>query len=514
MNLNLHKKRFSIDNDLLSHYFDRPQATRIKKRLSKFLSKTKIDGLTKKSINIFCNSLKDPFLSLQLGMLIRNKKSSNLKVYLTFLNEGFTKEVISFLKESEQTFVLSDEIKDFKIYHADINFNSTNFLLDKKDLFILLENEVSTSFLDENCNITITPLYSIFELIFDSENNLSSQDETNDFRIYWEIDGIGKVFKSFHKLDSSKSFPEMFKQVKIPKKVISANLVKANLRNLSIDNTSKKKEYAFLYSTQPEDIKPYMLHVYLNQGGKGNGVMKAIASSMGADCSYAEDFKDETEGIPFVWGILRNTKNIIDRAIENNQYFYYVDHAYFGRGHGRNYRISRNAYEAGPIRECPSDRLEKLSIKLDNWSKSGSKIIICPPTEYFQEAHKTHGWLENTLKIISSRTDREIIVRRKPKAGENIIPLRDQLKEAYALVTHSSNVAIESVVSGVPVFVSPTSAAASVGQTDLNYIESPKYPDREPWLRHLAYCQFSFDEIKNGDFFEIMKMHEKFSFLD
>ena len=84
MNLNLHKRKFLIDSDLLANYFDSPQSTSIKKRLTKFLSKTKLDGLSEKSINIFCDSLKDPFLSLQLNKLIRNKNSSNLKVYLTF----------------------------------------------------------------------------------------------------------------------------------------------------------------------------------------------------------------------------------------------------------------------------------------------------------------------------------------------------------------------------------------------------------------------------------------------
>ena len=85
------------------------------------------------------------------------------------------------------------------------------------------------------------------------------------------------------------------------------------------------------------------------------------------------------------------------------------------------------------------------------------------------------------MKIIRSRSDRKIIIRRKPQAGQNIIPLSEQLLEAHALVTHSSNVAIESVIAGVPVFVSPSSAAAPVGQTDFNLIESPKYRLETRW---------------------------------
>jgi hypothetical protein len=86
----------------------------------------------------------------------------------------------------------------------------------------------------------------------------------------------------------------------------------------------------------------------------------------------------------------------------------------------------------------------------------------------------------------------------KPQPGETALPLEEALQGAHALVTHSSNVAIEAACLGTPVFVDPASAAAPVGLTDLGQIESPVYPDREPWLSHLAYNQFTFEEIGDG----------------
>jgi hypothetical protein len=209
-----------------------------------------------------------------------------------------------------------------------------------------------------------------------------------------------------------------------------------------------------------------------------------------------------------VWGVLRNSKAVIDSAIKHNQYFYYVDHAYFVRGHNQNYRISRNGFEAGPVKVCPQDRFDSLGIQMKDWNKSGNKIIVCPPTEYFQNAHNCRTWLDDTLRSLKRYTDRKIVIRDKPKSGDAIVPLEQQLKEAHALVTHSSNVAIESVVLGTPVFVSPTSAAAPVGETDLRFIETPKYPDRQPWLNHLAYCQFSMSEIQSGRFFNMLLEYE------
>ena len=84
------------------------------------------------------------------------------------------------------------------------------------------------------------------------------------------------------------------------------------------------------------------------------------------------------------------------------------------------------------------------------------------------------------------------------------MPLAEALSTAHALVTHSSNVAIEAVCLGTPVFVSPASAAAPVGLTDLECVESPVYPDRDPWLAHLAYNQFSFGEIGNGQAWQML----------
>jgi hypothetical protein len=100
--------------------------------------------------------------------------------------------------------------------------------------------------------------------------------------------------------------------------------------------------------------------------------------------------------------------------------------------------------------------------------------------------------------VLQRHTARPIVVRRAPQPGETAEPLAEALSKAHALVTPSSNVAIEAVVAGVPVFVSPSSAAAPVGLTDLSLIEAPVYPDRDKWLAHLAYCQFSLEEMRSG----------------
>ena len=229
------------------------------------------------------------------------------------------------------------------------------------------------------------------------------------------------------------------------------------------------------FKLQPCDFLPYMFTVFLNKGGGGNNLMSAVANSLSCPTIYAEDYLFDTCGIPFVWGVLRNSKNVIDFAVHNHRHFMYADHAYFNRGHGKSYRISANSFECNTYKVCPSDRRKLFDVECHPWNKSGSEIIVCPPTEYFVEAHKVYGWLDNTISELKKFTDRKIIVRTKPKPGDQILSLSDQLQSAHALVTHSSNVAIEAICCGTPVFVSDTSAARVVGLSDLSSIENPIY---------------------------------------
>lgn len=265
-----------------------------------------------------------------------------------------------------------------------------------------------------------------------------------------------------------------------------------------------------LFRVPASQIQAWMITAFLNRGGGGNPMIRAFAAGVGCRIAYAEDEPEVLSDIPVVWGVLRDSDRIIAQAKAQSLYFFYIDHAYFDRGHGKSYRITRNRYEAGPVRDCPPDRIAEFGINLRPWRKSGREIIVCPPTVHFMQAHGCSDWLETTLDALGSYTDRPIIIREKPQPGETAVPLETALEPAHALVTHSSNVAIEAACLGTPVFVNPASAAAPIGQTDLSMIETPVYPEREAWLAHLAYSQFSFDEIRDGTAWRLLlEMEER-----
>jgi hypothetical protein len=129
--------------------------------------------------------------------------------------------------------------------------------------------------------------------------------------------------------------------------------------------------------------------------------------------------------------------------------------------------------------------------------------VVAEPSPTYQRFHGIEGWTRKIVARLRSLTDRPLVVRDKEmqRFGRR---LHEDLRGAHCLVTHGSNAAVEAVVMGCPVFVDPSSAAALVGLTDLEKIDQPVYPDRQPWLHSLAYCQFSEDELVDGTLWRLM----------
>jgi hypothetical protein len=117
-----------------------------------------------------------------------------------------------------------------------------------------------------------------------------------------------------------------------------------------------------LLQVPPTQLEPWMLCAFLNRGGAGNPVVQAFAQGTNCRLAFAEDEPEVLRDIPVVWGVLRQSDRILDQARRQSLYSFYIDHAYFDRGHSKSYRIARNAYEAGPVRACPPDRFDALGV--------------------------------------------------------------------------------------------------------------------------------------------------------
>lgn len=170
---------------------------------------------------------------------------------------------------------------------------------------------------------------------------------------------------------------------------------------------------------------------------------------------------------------------------------------------GGMYRWHLNSFQMQAVRDMPADRWKTTTTPLWPWRPEGRHVVVAEPSETYQRFHGIEGWTQRTLAQLRAVTDRPLVVRDKEmqRFGRK---LHEDLREAHALVTHGSNAAVESVIMGIPVFVHPDSAASLVGRTDLTDIEKPLYPDREPWVRSLAYSQFNERELVDGTLWRLL----------
>lgn len=243
--------------------------------------------------------------------------------------------------------------------------------------------------------------------------------------------------------------------------------------------------------------------------------IKTIKAPLTED-TYPDEDKMPPENVAMAFfGIMHGNAPLYHWSVKNNRNFYWIDNAYFFGGHKRsNYRVTKNEEQPTKIFKRPDDRWKRYNLPIHPWKKGGKDIIVCPPSEHMMNFRKSYGWVERTVAILKEHTDRNIIVRVKPPIEHGPLPsVVDALQTAHALVTYHSNVATEAIQYGVPVFVDPIAAASCVGETDFTKIETPVYPEREPWFHHLAYMQFHSTEFESGLAYKCVKDSENLEIL-
>ena len=234
-------------------------------------------------------------------------------------------------------------------------------------------------------------------------------------------------------------------------------------------------------------------------------VCQAFADGCGAPIKQIADYDRGDDGAAFIYGVLRGGMRVFRDCQHWGRPFFFADNGYVRAGqYDGYYRITRDRRFHNGAGEPDYDRLDALGLKFKKWNKRGRDIIICPPVISYEQTWWFHGgiWLRHAHKIIKKRSSRPRIVRWRDddvRVPPGQPPLAVHLENAWALVTHESNVAIEALLAGVPVFVTGEGAARTMAVSDLADIEHPMYPDnRREWLGVLAANQWILDEFRDG----------------
>jgi hypothetical protein len=212
------------------------------------------------------------------------------------------------------------------------------------------------------------------------------------------------------------------------------------------------------------------------------------------------------DGTAILGGLGFDQPALLKEARDTGHPHLFVDSAYIGShedGKRVRYRVVPDAYAHHWLPPMDSVmaaagkfRFGKLRVSIEPWRKDGRDVLVCTSSDAHTSFFGLQTWVDDTLEQLRIGTDRPIVIRHKddPK------PFEEALKTAWAVVTWSSNVAVTAALAGVPVFVGPESAALPVGNSLAagggRYIDTPLYPDREPWAWHLACGQFTVDELE------------------
>jgi len=192
---------------------------------------------------------------------------------------------------------------------------------------------------------------------------------------------------------------------------------------------------------------------------------------------------------------------------EKGRDFYYIDTGYFGNGRKKLYhRVTKNSMQnIGNVIDRPGDRFEATGVRLTKF-RPGSSILLCPPSAKAMAFYELDldEWLKTTIDTIQQYTDRPIITRIKKGRAERVTTDTMEIalsKDIHCLVTFNSIAATEALLLGKPAFTLGPNAAQSLCLSDLSKIEKPYIPTLDEvhrWACHLAYAQFTVDEMRSG----------------
>ena len=164
---------------------------------------------------------------------------------------------------------------------------------------------------------------------------------------------------------------------------------------------------------------------------------------------------------------------------------------------------------------------QHYNMDLRPWRSDGGHIVIClqRPMGWSMRGANLMDWLKDTYIKIRKYSDRPIVLRWHPGDYKNIPkdfninrfanttlspinkPLEQDLRKSWALICHNSTPSAVASIEGIPAFITDDpsySQAGDIANTDFSLLENPNMPDRTQWIRKLAQCPWTFEDLKSG----------------
>ncbi len=216
---------------------------------------------------------------------------------------------------------------------------------------------------------------------------------------------------------------------------------------------------------------------------------------------HVNNFKEYHKTIA-TYGVLRGTLDVINK-VKN---YYYMDHGYFNQSKRifennqtkvkdmqGYFRIVYNNFIHNGKGNYPSDRLEKLNLKILDQKKTGNYIILSEPSETMKKIYNVPRWTEETTNLVKKYSDRKLLIHNKFSKE----PLNSILKDAWAFVSLQSMAGFKAMSYGIPSYFTDITLS-HIGK--IQNIENPIIDYKI--FNNLAYGQWTLKEIETGEAWE------------
>ncbi len=265
---------------------------------------------------------------------------------------------------------------------------------------------------------------------------------------------------------------------------------------------------------------------------RSTGIARAMAQGIHASgdavqCFRMTDYAEPNADVAVFYGLMRP---ILDGYRKAGKAAIYIDLGYWGRHEGGRrdgyHKFALNsrhptAYFQNKV-HCPK-RFQHFHQPVYAWRslESDGNILLAGMSAKAARAEgfAPEEWERSIVKEIRKHTDRPILYRPKPNwpdathiQGTKMVKGEDGdahrfIRSLHAVVTHHSNMAVEAILAGVPVFCwDGVATAPGKGCSDISKIESP--PDainREQWAADIAWTQWNLAEMTSGRAWKYLK---------
>lgn len=205
------------------------------------------------------------------------------------------------------------------------------------------------------------------------------------------------------------------------------------------------------------------------------------------------------------YGVKEGNRHAWHQALRSGEPYYFIDNSYFDATRGQRFRVTMNRPQHTGQGESDGQRFAQLRLRVleERYPQPPGWVVAVEQSPVFMLlTARDPRWLERELAHHLSHAKADgPPVRLRPWTNDKpaaMSTLQSDLARAWLLVTHSSAAAVEAVLAGVQVRVSPMSAAYSLGSA------LPSVPERMAWASVLADNEFTREELRSGMAWEVV----------